>query len=353
MSPFQHVRRILLVCVLLILGLAMPPAHADDLNAIPRAPALQSHLWPTTNTEVVGYNFDPSSMSSLQGATVTSDELSHRVLVRVRPVLAHYDQSDGYRVEVTRTVVFQTADSKELSVRVRVSPSLYEAHRAINVEYTQRSHHPLRYRNIAGDVSGTGDACIVHDAEIILGQNDAIVPDPNWDVNSTRSLYSLYHNVLLDLSVEPDSSFQVLALLQEMIAGIESQRVAANGSPELPTVSLDLPAATVQAVEGTPGASISMSYSSTWDNSACQRRFFVAQRVDNLRWDEDYEEEPDPVQPYTYRSYGPTYLDDKDNPTKTAGWTETSVGHYHVVMVAWGDNLLPKVIYKPLEVTAP
>jgi hypothetical protein len=325
---------------------------AEDFDTIDRAPALRSHHWPTSKTEVIGYDFKPEAIDALDELTATLDTTSYRVLQSLgSTTLGHYEDVHGYRVEVTRTVKFTTPDSKPLEVRIRVSPSLYEAHRAINEDYRRRTNQPMSYWNLANDMNDVGDVCIIRDARFAIDdQTGRRIIHPEWDVSETKRVFAIYHNILLHIEVDRESTFQLLPLVQEIIADMETQRVAASGNPERPTMSLQLSSAQVESQQ-VPGASVNLSHSASWNSAACQSRFFIAQRVDNVRLDENLEPHPHPSQPFTYRSLGARHLDHAENPTKTEGWTELSVGHYHVVMVAWGDNLLPKVVYEALEVT--
>jgi hypothetical protein len=322
----------------------------EDFDTLVYANWLGAADWPKTNTEVIGYAFDATTLDALKGATVTSDETTSRLLMRRTDTMGEYCAEFGYRVELTRSLALQTPDSKDLTICIRVSPSLFECHRAINDKYLDAARVPMHYVNIAPTVKGLGDVCIVHDARFVGEDEGKMILDPTWNSNDTRSLYGIFHNVLVHLAVERDSSFEVLGLLKEMVAQMEAQRVAASGTPKRPEMSLSLASAQVQA-QRVPGASVSLSHSATWDNAACQTRFAVTQRVANLILNESDELVSDPKEPYTYRSLEARHLDDAKNPTKTDGWGEPTKGHYHVVMVAWGDNLLPKVVYQPLEVT--
>jgi hypothetical protein len=342
------------VAMLMALAAGLSAQTYENFNNIPRAAALQSEDWPTGITEVIGYDFQFGALSALSEATLVSDSTGGTILQRqTTPTGGYYCSEFAYRATVTRSIKIQTEDSKNLGLTIRVHPSLFESHMAINQSYFLSTFMPHRYRNIVDVVNDVGDVCIVHDA-MLVQDGEKRVLDPEWDVFETRSLYAFYHNVFIHISVERNSEFQVLTLLQQIIADMEAQRVAADGQPELPDVTLDLATNQVDG-EPLPGAEVSMSYSATWDSANCERRLFVTRRIDNKTWNEEGEIVPDTQEPYTYRSLGTRFLDDADNPTKVRGFTPhiSTLGHYHVVLVAWGDNLLPKIEYKPLEVTEP
>jgi hypothetical protein len=308
--------------------------------------------WPTSNTEVIGYNFDMGALDDLEGATIVEDT-SHSMLVLMldTPSIGGYWPASGYRPIVVRELKIETVNSETVAIKVEVFPSLADAHRDFVQRYVARSA-PWMYWNAAGTVSGTGDVCLIRDPHFEFdAQTETWNLDPQWDAEQSRRLFGFFHNIIVTIDAESDSSLKVVDLLKDMIVAMEAQRVAANGNPELPQVQLNLAAAQVQG-QPVPGASVNFSYSATWDSAACARRIFFATRIPNEKWDENYEAVPDTQHPYTFRSRGSLYFDDADNPTKVEGLNKhTSVGHHHVVMVAWGDNLLPKVIYEPLEVT--
>jgi hypothetical protein len=324
-----------------------PPFHEAA------AEALGVSDWPAPSSEVVGYAFDPAGLTALANATVYRDRMSADfVMLRKSLNSGDYWAQVGYKPIVVRQMLFHTADSKVLGIKIRVFPSAQDVRHHLVDKYAFVSSI-ISYWNAAGTINDTGDICLLRDARFKLDDNNEWNVDPQWDPTTTRSLYSLLHNVLIEISVSKDSSFQVIPLLQEMTAEIEAQRVAGEGIPELPDVTLDLSSNQVQGADALPGASVSISYSAAWAGANCERRIYVTKRVENHTYNETQEEwEQDPGHPYTYRNLGRSmHTDDPDNPTAVTGLHASTVGHYHVLMVAWGDNLLPKVIYKPLEVT--
>jgi hypothetical protein len=332
-------------------------AHAEYAPPEHRT-ALDTAGWPTAELEVIGYNFDPAQIPLLSTATLIESASRASVALYHTPTRGSYRDGDGYLIRVTSTNKLETADEHEMTLRFVVCQSVADAHRVAvrpyRIDGDQLAAIAARgCLNLVPEFgAAVGNVCVARDTMPEVDSEGQFTGDidPSWNASKSRSLFAIYHNVYVCIRIEYESDIEAVKLLKEIITDMEAQRVAASGNWMLPQMQLNAAAAQVQGLPG-PGASVNLSYSATWDNAICQRLHFLARRVPNERWGE-HGVEPDPQQPHTYRSLGRRYLDDAENPTKVKSLSNhTGVGHYHVVMVAWGDNLLPKVVYQPLEVT--
>jgi hypothetical protein len=325
-------------------------AHADSNWEVIQSFELHDMQWPSVEADIIGYKFDAAEIEALNAATVTGTSTTWELLPSNTTLIGDYCESSGYMVAVTHRVSLETQDDKECRISISVFPSsdAARAHFLARFAETSRLIEFVRVPNTQGE---SGDVCLVVDAAIEESTNEERVVHEKWEPSMSRELYAFYYNVFVHISIDRDSNLEAFGLLTDIVSEMESQLLAASGNPEYPDVSLALASATVQS-EPLPGATVGLTHSAEWNEEPCTKHFFWARRQTNMKWNDAMDGlEPDTQNPFTYSRSFTSYLDDPENPTEAKGLTTNEVGHHHVVMVAWGDNLLPKVVYGPLEVT--
>jgi hypothetical protein len=346
-STLVPVCALAVVAVVVWAGLAQADRDGAPIGDVVQSFNLRDMQWPSVGSDVIGYEFDPEALAALSGTSVKSTSTTWELLPSRTTFSGEYCWSSGYAVAVTRSVTLETRDNRECSISVSVFPSA-EAAREQFIARFERMSLGNEFLNVAATQEGTGHVCLIADAVIEAGPNGERIVHRRWGPSRSRELHAFYYNTYVHVSIERRSSLRALDVVKDVVAAMEAQREA---DPKLPDASLELGAATVKA-ERLPGATVSLTFRAEWNEEPCSRHFFVTARGMNLRFNEAEETlEPDPDQPYQYTREFVAPFDDAENPTKTESWTQGTEGHYHVVMVAWGDNLLPKVVYQPLEVT--
>lgn len=306
--------------------------------------AVRYDKWPKTEGEVRGFRFVKDDYAALGNFAIASDaETAHQRSPGVHPDRVWFDGREPYRFLIERQVKLESPVGERLHLKVTVAPSVVDAHRWLLEPWNSVT-------------SFTGDSFVLGAEHDLAIADVCILRDPpanrkEWDPKSTKSLFFIRNNVVIDI-VATGSDVDVIGLARAMDGQIELQRIAANGSPSRPEVKLELGSKTVRVKDFSPFlASVEVKYAATWENDEKLAKVFAfsAREVDNFKTNDDGEVVPDEEQPKTF-AVGNLQFDDTSKPSKIDQIAPGKDGKHHVGIVAWGPNLLPRVLYVEFDV---
>lgn len=306
--------------------------------------AFRYDKWPTAEGEVRGFRFVKEDFAALSSFNIASDrETAHQRAPGVFPDRVWFDAREPYRFLIERQVKLTSSAGESLVLKVVVASSVADAHRWLLDPWS----------SVTGFIGDSFALGVEHDLAIadVCILRDVPANRKDWDPKSTKSLFIIRSNVVVDI-VATGSSVDVIGLARAIDAQVELQRIAANGDPVRPEVKLELGSKTIRVADFSPDlAAVQVKYVATWagKNESAKVFAFSTREVDNFRTNDDGEVVPDEEQPKTF-AVGNLHFDDTSKPSKIDQIAPGKDGKHHAGIVAWGPNLLPRVAYVELEV---
>lgn len=325
--------------------------------------------WPTNSPHVCGFEFSIGDYPALlEGWEIeenrawpamsgrhlyTTPQADRRSFGSMDDLLARDEANDKYAAGVVRLIKIRKTEADDaLVIRICVAPDAATAANfmLLPILFMQSRYEP-HYRSSQALEISLGGAAILRDC----GPPDACSPQ------DTKSVVFMRHNVIVDISCQefdPDGNptpgnLNVYGLAQAMDGRIESQRVAAEGNPEKPTLSFSLSQPSIEhgSIPLAGVSEIVVTQSATLASGTPEKFFFMATRAQQYSMIAGELVEGE----WAYQIGAPFSFDDWENPTKLQlrGGGASPPGDYHIGMIAWGPNLLPVVAFAPLQITEP
>lgn len=309
--------------------------EAEARGPVDVAGLLGTESWPIAVSEVYGYNWSLGDYGLLAGFSVTSDSQSaHSLYWRSGESYGMFVQrelsvdSSGTRVALTITCCRNYAAAKA------------SVHRRYNANAGPQDN--LGYGPWFG--VSIGDAAVLKDCPFVNRST--------FDGTTSKRLLFVRGNLIVDVFVD-GAGVSAVDLAQEMDAQILMQHQTSGGNPTVPTVEVELDSDQVDFSGLTPPErswSTPMSVSASIQGGGVTTRVFMSHENKPFIMDADGFTSPDPDRPPYYDIFdgkAETMLDSVINPTTLTVTLGDDIGNWHVVAVAWGDNLLPAYAVAP------
>ncbi|MBZ0136069.1 MAG: hypothetical protein K8I27_06830 [Planctomycetes bacterium] len=248
---------------------------------------------------------------------------------------------NDYVSSISREVTFSDDDST-LGITITVMPSAPRAKESLLLPFEQSSTMPAKV-HFAGDFGFTIGA-----AALFFGIDDDV---ESVEASEIKSLKFVRYNIVVEMVASEKATLLLTELAYSVDSKIQTQADSEGGALR-PEVSLALGSDSVETSGSATGTlfyvDVKHSVSGFPDGTTYGKHFFTGSKSST-----GYDTKGRTVASTELEYFGATSaleFDDKETPTKVSVLGSGSRGSYKVGLVAWGPNLLPKIVSESFEV---
>lgn len=314
------------VCVLALalISCAAPESSVfaqDSSKGVIRS-MLKFSQWTVEDHAPAGFVFVSSDYAALAGWTAGVDNATLRRLA--------WNQSGGYSVAIVRSVSFSDQNGNSVDLRITVESTARRARNGLIKPYDEASTPPSTTR-YGGDFSlNVGAAALIDDVPpgtTTLAASDVV------------TFTFIRYNVEVRLKKTAGCSIDLVALATALDTTIVRQ---ADTVPTSPEVSLSLGFSEVDTSNSVDGTNTDVSLTCAITPKPSSKQFFSGGKSTSAV-DEDGNEVLSQLEVYFGASSGFTF-DENSSPPTFRVYGGSQRGEYKVGVVAWGNNLWPRIV---------
>lgn len=290
--------------------------------------------WLSEDHAPTGYEFKQSDYSQLDSMTIGTDKTSVGYI--------QWDVASSGYVNSVRREVSLSGDNSTLGITLTVAPTAARAKESLLLQFEESSAMPTNVR-YAGDFGYS-----IGSVALLLGVKDDAETITESEIKSIK--FARY-NVVVEMNVNEASTLPLTELAYAIDAKIKAQAETAEGAKR-PSVTLTLESDSVNTTGAATGTSFNVnlthSVSGFPDGTVYGKYFYSGSKSST-----GYDGKGRVVVAASPDYFGATSgleFDDTANPGKIVVLGTGSRGSYKVGYIAWGPNLLPKIVTDDLEV---